>query len=74
MNLFKKLNERAAAGNPIRIGMIGAGKFGTMFLAQLLRIPGIHLIGVVDLVPQNARSNMELAGWTSRSVRRAVAG
>jgi predicted homoserine dehydrogenase-like protein len=34
MNLFKKLQERAALGNPIRIGMIGAGKFGTMFLAQ----------------------------------------
>lgn len=51
MNLFNKLKERAAAGNPIRVGMIGAGKFGTMFLAQALRIPAIHVVGVVDLNP-----------------------
>ena len=32
MNLYAKLTEREAAGRPIRIGLIGAGKFGTMFL------------------------------------------
>ncbi len=64
MNLFKKLQERAAAGNPIRVGMIGAGKFATMFLAQAVRIPAIHIVGVVDLNPENAKSNMNLAGWS----------
>ncbi len=63
MNLFAKLSQRAEAGNPIRIGMIGAGKFGSMFLAQLLKLPGIHLVGVVDLSPEAARSNMEFVGW-----------
>ena len=67
MNLFKKLQERAALGNPIRIGMIGAGKFGTMFLAQALRIPAIHIVGVVDLIPANAKSNMKLAGWSDEA-------
>lgn len=64
MNLFSKLNERAEAGQPIRVGMIGAGKFGTMFLSQVRRIPGIHLVGVADLYPQNAKSNMEFVGWS----------
>ena len=63
MNLFRKLQERAAAGNPIRVGMIGAGKFGTMFLAQAVRIPAIHIAGVVDLDPATAKSNMSLVGW-----------
>lgn len=67
MNLFKKLQERAAKGNPIRVGMIGAGKFGTMFLAQALRIPAIHVVGVVDLNPVTAKSNMKLVGWTDDS-------
>jgi len=67
MNLFNKLKERAAAGNPIRVGMIGAGKFGTMFLAQALRIPAIHVVGVVDLNPENAKSNMKLVGWSNES-------
>ncbi|SHG83871.1 NAD(P)H-dependent oxidoreductase [Marivita hallyeonensis] len=63
MNLFAKLQERAAMGNPIRVGMIGAGKFGTMFLSQALRLKGIHIVGVVDLNPGTAKSNMKLVGW-----------
>lgn len=63
MNLFAKLTQRAEAGKPIRIGMIGAGKFGSMFLAQLLKLPGIHLVGVVDLNPATAKSNLDYVGW-----------
>ncbi|MGD9784070.1 MAG: NAD(P)H-dependent oxidoreductase [Hyphomicrobiaceae bacterium] len=63
MNLFAKLRERAEQRNPVRVGMIGAGKFGTMFLSQALRLDGIHLIGVADLSPQNAKSNMKFVGW-----------
>jgi predicted homoserine dehydrogenase-like protein len=63
MNLYKKLQERAAERRPIRIGMIGAGKFGTMFLAQAVRIPAIHIVGIADINPDNAKSNMTLGGW-----------
>lgn len=63
MNLFAKLSQRAEAGKPIRIGMIGAGKFGSMFLAQLLKLPGIHLVGVVDLNPATAKSNLDYVSW-----------
>ena len=34
MNLHSLLLEREAAGRPVTVGLIGAGKFGTMFLAQ----------------------------------------
>ena len=68
MNLFAKLQARAAEGRPIRVGMIGAGKFGTMFLAQAPRLPGIHVVGVADLRPDAARSNMALAGWSAERV------
>ncbi|NBS27171.1 MAG: flagellar biosynthesis protein FlgA, partial [Gammaproteobacteria bacterium] len=67
MNLFKKLQERAANDNLIRVGMIGAGKFGTMFLAQAMRIPAIHIVSVVDLNPSNAISNMKLVGWADEA-------
>ena len=70
MNLFKKLQERAVSGNPIRVGMIGAGKFGTMFLAQAARIPAIHIVGVVDLHPANAKSNMKLVAGPMRPTAR----
>ena len=63
MNLFSKLQQREADRNPIRIGMIGAGKFGSMFLAQANRLPGIHIVGIADLNPANARSNLAYVGW-----------
>jgi predicted homoserine dehydrogenase-like protein len=63
MNLFQKLQQRAADRAPIRVGMIGAGKFGSMFLAQAQRLPGIHIVGIVDLVPDRARSNLAFVGW-----------
>jgi predicted homoserine dehydrogenase-like protein len=63
MNLFAKLSERAAQGKPLRVGLIGAGKFGSMYLAQLPRTPGVHLVGIADLSPSNARANLERVGW-----------
>jgi predicted homoserine dehydrogenase-like protein len=63
MNLHAKLLERAAAGRPITIGLIGAGKFGTMFLAQVRRTPGMHVAGVADLDVARARAQLRTAGW-----------
>ena len=63
MNLFPSLKRLEKQDSPIRVGLIGAGKFGSMFLAQAVRLPGIHIVGIVDLVPDNALSNLELVGW-----------
>ncbi len=63
MNLSSMLKERAAAGRPIRIGQIGAGKFGTMFLSQVRLTTGMHLVGLADLMPQRARERMIGVGW-----------
>ena len=51
MSLHAQLQQRAAEGKPIRIGLIGAGKFGSMYLAQIPRTPGVHLVGIADLSP-----------------------
>ena len=64
MNLHAKLLQRQAEGRPLRIGLIGAGKFGSMYLAQVPRTPGIHLVGIADLSPSNAKTNLERVGWT----------
>ena len=49
MNLHRMLLEREAAGRPVRVGLIGAGKFGAMFLAQARRTDGLHVLGVADV-------------------------
>jgi predicted homoserine dehydrogenase-like protein len=74
MNLFAKLSERESAGRPIRIGMIGAGKFGTMFLTQARRTPGMHLVGLADLNVARARSQLAVAGWPSPQYAAASLG
>ena len=63
MNLYAKLQQRAARGQPIRIGLIGAGKFGSMYLAQVPRTPGVHLVAIADLSPEGARRNLARVGW-----------
>ena len=77
MNLHAKLLQRAAENRPIRIGLIGAGKFGSMYLAQIPRTPGVHLVGIADLSPANARVNLARVGWdaerlTAKSLDEAV--
>ena len=61
MNLYSKLLQRSE--NPIRVGVIGAGKFGAMYIAQVPNTPGVHLACIADLAPDNARANLKRVGW-----------
>lgn len=63
MSLFLKLSAQAEAGRPIRIGLIGAGKFGSMFLSQAPRTPGLHVVGIADLDVDRARAATLRVGW-----------
>jgi predicted homoserine dehydrogenase-like protein len=63
MNLHALLLEREAAGRPVTVGLIGAGKFGAMFLSQARLTQGLHVVGVADLNVARARSQLAAAGW-----------
>jgi predicted homoserine dehydrogenase-like protein len=63
VNLHSKLLEREAAGRPVTVGLIGAGKFGTMFLAQARTTRGLHVVAIADLDPGRARRQLAGAGW-----------
>ena len=68
MNLSRMLAARAAENRPVRIGQIGAGKFGTMFLAQCRLTMGMHLVGLADLMPARARERLEGVQWPKEQV------
>jgi predicted homoserine dehydrogenase-like protein len=70
VNLHAKLREREAAGKPLGIGLIGAGKFAAMYLAQVPKTPGIRLAGIADLRPEAARTNLARVGWPAELVQR----
>jgi predicted homoserine dehydrogenase-like protein len=63
MSLHQQLQQRAQTNRPIRIGLIGAGKFGSMYLSQVPRTPGVHLVAIADLRPDLARANLARVGW-----------
>jgi predicted homoserine dehydrogenase-like protein len=63
MNLHRMLGARAAAGRPVRIALIGAGKFGSMFLAQVPSTPGLVVAAIADLAPERARDACRAVGW-----------
>ncbi|MCB4822824.1 NAD(P)H-dependent oxidoreductase [Roseicella aerolata] len=63
MNLHRMLQARAAAGRPVTVGVIGAGKFGSMFLAAAQRTPGMHIVGIADLALPRARAALARIGW-----------
>jgi predicted homoserine dehydrogenase-like protein len=63
MNLHRMLQARAAAGRPVTVGVIGAGKFGSMFLAASQRTPGMHILGIADLALPRARAALARIGW-----------
>jgi predicted homoserine dehydrogenase-like protein len=74
MNLHHLLLQGAEAGRPVRVGLIGCGKFGTMFLAQARLTPGLHVLGVADLNPERGRRSLLGAGWSAEQLAAADLG
>lgn len=78
MSLHAQLLKRKETNTPIRVGVIGAGKFGSMFLSQAVRIPGVHVVGIADIHPEQAKSNLSNVHWpveqySARSLAEAYA-
>jgi predicted homoserine dehydrogenase-like protein len=66
MNLYRLLQKRAAEARSVRVVIIGAGKFGSMYLSQARRTPGIHMLAVADLAPERARASLARVGWEAQ--------
>ncbi|MDQ2651494.1 MAG: flagellar biosynthesis protein FlgA [Chloroflexota bacterium] len=83
MNLARLAAERAERGDPIGVALIGAGKFGSMFLTQAPTMPGIAVRAIADLYPERVPDKLAGLGWSAeaiaavrltRDVREAVSG
>jgi predicted homoserine dehydrogenase-like protein len=68
MNLHRLLGKRLENGRPVRVGLIGAGKFGSMFLSQVPSTPGIEVFAIADLAPDRAREACRRVGWTEERI------
>ena len=72
MNLHRLAQQRAAAGRPVRVGLIGAGKFGSMFLAQVPKMAGVEVAVIADLDPERARVACRTVGWDAALIAKTV--
>ncbi|MCL6549921.1 MAG: hypothetical protein K6T37_02755 [Acidothermus cellulolyticus] len=72
MNLYALLQARERSDKPIRVGIIGAGRFGTMYLAQVRNIPGVHVAAVADINPDRARNAFKLIDWPESQLTDSV--
>lgn len=79
MTLYGELLKRQQEGNPIRVGVIGAGQMGRGMIAQIATIPGMIVTGVSDLFVENAEkakeaylasSEEKMICWYRRILRR----
>ncbi len=68
------LLQRQAEGRPLRVALVGAGKFGSMYLSQAKHTAGIHVVAVADLAPARAREALARVGWPAeRHAARSIA-
>jgi predicted homoserine dehydrogenase-like protein len=72
MSLHRLARERAAAGKPVRIALIGAGKFGSMFLNQVPTMPGVEVAVIADLDTERARATCATVGWDAARIARTA--
>jgi len=70
MNLTFRLAERLAGGKPVRTALIGAGKFGSMFLSQVPTIAGLEVAAILDLDPERAKNACRTVGWDEARIAR----
>jgi predicted homoserine dehydrogenase-like protein len=68
VNLHRLLKAREARGEPLRVGMIGAGKFGSMFLSQARHTPGVRITALADLDPARAKQALQRVGWSDSAI------
>ncbi len=67
MYIYDELVRRV--DQPVRVGLIGAGKFGSMFLSQVPTTDGLEVRAIADLDPERAREACRSVGWTTDLIR-----
>ncbi len=72
MNFYTMLQKRASKGRPVKVGVIGAGKFSAMFLSQAHLVPGLQVMGIAELEPQKVFDALERTGWDDGIAENAV--
>ncbi len=62
MPLAEALEERERLGQPVKVGIVGAGQMGTDLLVQIALMPGIEVVAHCDSKPERLEVACAIAG------------
>lgn len=68
MGLSSLARKRLHEAGPVRVGLIGAGKFGSMFLSQVPTALGLTVSAIADLDPGRAKETCAAVGWHAERI------
>lgn len=68
MELVSKLRQRAAADDPIRIGIVGCGQMGSGLAHTINNVEGMRVAAIADLDPQRGLTTFEEMGRGSAEI------
>ena len=71
MSLESMLLRRHEAGKPVKVAVIGAGKFASMFLSQVSLVRGIEVVGIADLKLPRIQVACGNVGWDTGLLKEA---
>lgn len=71
MHLFRDLQLREKDGNPIRVGVVGAGFFGSGVIRQLVRTAGVRPVIIANRTPEKAAEALKRSGVNPSDIRLA---
>jgi len=64
LTLAALAEARLETTGPVRVGLIGAGKFGSMFLSQVPTTRGLEVTAIADIAPDHAKTACATVGWS----------
>ena len=70
MFLQNAISKRIHDKNPVKVALIGAGKFGSMFLSQVPSTIGLEVSVIADLKPENAIKACKNVGWNDDLIKK----
>ena len=62
MFLYNEVQKREANLQRVKLGFLGAGKFGSMLLSQTQSSVGLEVSAIVDISIENAKKNCRDVG------------
>ena len=72
MYIYQDLLSKQESNKPVKVGLIGAGKFGSMFLSQVPTSIGLKVTAIADLDPDKAKKTCAEVGWTEELIASTI--